>query len=92
MKITSSEAVYYVSLSMPLLLRIAYGAMWNVVIFLTGIFEKHKLLYSFQMTMKLEQSHGLVTQEELDFFIKGSITLVKSERVSPAKWITAHVS
>lgn len=36
----------------------------------TGIFEKHKLLYSFQMTVKLEQHAGNVSQQEVDFFIK----------------------
>ncbi|KAJ4435378.1 hypothetical protein ANN_17992 [Periplaneta americana] len=56
----------------------------------TGMFEKHKLLYSFQITMKLEQSRGVVLQEELDFFIKGSVSLVKSERQCPAKWITPN--
>lgn len=35
-----------------------------------GIFEKHKLLFSFQITVKLEQDRKNVTQEELDFFIK----------------------
>lgn len=35
-----------------------------------GIFEKHKLLFSFQITIKLEQDRKNVTQEELDFFIK----------------------
>ena len=63
--------------------------IWNV---LTGIFEKHKLLFSFQMTIKLQQSHGIVTQEEVDFFIKGSATSISSENVSPAPWITAQVS
>jgi len=36
----------------------------------TGIFEKHKLLFSFQITVKLEMDLGHVRQEELDFFIK----------------------
>ena len=36
----------------------------------TGIFEKHKLLFSFQITIKLEQDRGTVPQNELDFFIK----------------------
>lgn len=36
----------------------------------TGIFEKHKLLFSFQIAIKLEQDYGNVTQEEIDFFIK----------------------
>ena len=37
-----------------------------------GIFEMHKLLFSFQITIKLEQDEERVTQEELDFFIKVS--------------------
>ncbi|CAH1993535.1 unnamed protein product [Acanthoscelides obtectus] len=54
----------------------------------TGIFEKHKLLFSFQMTVKLEQNMGRVSQLELDFFIKGSVSLEKSTRECPAKWIS----
>ncbi|CRL07346.1 CLUMA_CG020322, isoform A [Clunio marinus] len=52
-----------------------------------GIFEKHKLLYSFQLTAKLQQSVGKLTQQEIDFFIKGSVTLEKSEKVCPVKWL-----
>jgi len=36
----------------------------------TGIFEKHKLLFSFQITLKLQMDAGNIRQEELDFFIK----------------------
>ncbi|CAL1543937.1 unnamed protein product, partial [Lymnaea stagnalis] len=36
----------------------------------TGIFEREKLLFSFQITLKLEQQQKNVQQEELDFFIK----------------------
>lgn len=54
----------------------------------TGIFEKHKLLFSFQMTMKLQQSDGKLKQIEIDFFIKGSVTLTKSEQKCPVPWIT----
>ncbi|CAG9821168.1 unnamed protein product [Phaedon cochleariae] len=56
----------------------------------TGIFEKHKLLYSFQMTAKLEQNERRISQAELDFFIKGSVSLEKSTRECPAKWMTAQ--
>ena len=38
----------------------------------TGIFEKHKLLYSFQITIKLEMDLGKISVEELDIFIKVS--------------------
>ena len=36
----------------------------------TGIFEKHKLLFSFEITLKLEMDSERIRQDELDFFIK----------------------
>ncbi|CAD6994119.1 unnamed protein product [Ceratitis capitata] len=54
----------------------------------TGFFERHKLLFSFQIATKLAKSGGNLTQAELDFFIKGAITLAKSERACPVKWLT----
>lgn len=62
------------------------------MIFLTGMLEEHKLLFSLHMAMEFEQRRGNLTQEEVDFFIKGSAGLTKSERASPAKWIHAQVS
>ncbi|XP_015836813.2 dynein axonemal heavy chain 10 [Tribolium castaneum] len=56
----------------------------------TGIFEVHKLLFSFQMTTKLQQNEQNVTQTELDFFIKGSVSLEKTTRENPTKFITAQ--
>jgi dynein heavy chain len=53
----------------------------------TGIFEKHKLLFSFDITIKLEQDRGNLTPDELDFFIKGNLSLEKSKRKKPANWI-----
>ncbi|CAH1099407.1 unnamed protein product, partial [Psylliodes chrysocephalus] len=53
----------------------------------TGIFEKHKLLYSFLMTYKLEQNEERISQAEIDFFIKGSVSLEKSDVECPATWI-----
>lgn len=38
-----------------------------------GLFERHKLLFSFNMTIKIEQAEGRAPQEELEFFIKGEI-------------------
>ena len=52
-----------------------------------GIFEKHKLLFSFQITIKLEQDEARVRQDELDFFIKGNVALEKSKRRRPHAWI-----
>jgi dynein heavy chain len=51
-----------------------------------GIFEKHKLLFSFQITIKLEQDRKNVQQEELDFFIKGNISLERAKRKKPFTW------
>ena len=39
------------------------------------------------MTIKLEQSEGNLPQEELYFFIKGNLSLEKSRRARPLKWI-----
>ncbi|KAJ3665402.1 hypothetical protein Zmor_000898 [Zophobas morio] len=54
----------------------------------TGIFEVHKLLFSFQMTTKLEQNAQHISQQELEFFIKGSVTLEKTPRENPTKFIS----
>ena len=56
----------------------------------TGIFEKHKLLFSFQMTMKLELSEGRVNQDQLNFFIKGNVSLEKSPKKNPTKWLSSQ--
>lgn len=54
----------------------------------TGIFEKHKLLFSLQMCTKLQLAEGKLKQTELDFFLKGSVALEKSLRKCPVRWIT----
>ncbi|NXF29028.1 DYH10 protein, partial [Nyctibius bracteatus] len=53
----------------------------------TGLFEKHKLLFSFNMTVRIEQGDGRVPQEELEFFLKGNISLEKSARKKPYAWL-----
>ncbi|KAF4798840.1 Dynein-1-alpha heavy chain, flagellar inner arm I1 complex [Turdus rufiventris] len=53
----------------------------------TGLFEKHKLLFSFNMTVKIEQAEGRVPQEEFEFFLKGNISLEKSARKKPYPWL-----
>ena len=39
------------------------------------------------MTIKLEQSEDQLPQDELDFFIKGNLSLEKSKRARPHMWI-----
>uniref|UniRef100_UPI0037E7F8F2 dynein axonemal heavy chain 10 n=1 Tax=Semicossyphus pulcher TaxID=241346 RepID=UPI0037E7F8F2 len=53
----------------------------------TGLFERHKLLFSFNMTIKIEQAEGKAPQEELEFFIKGNLSLEKSKRKKPCDWL-----
>eukprot|EP00069_Balaena_mysticetus_P013367 bmy_01484T0 len=53
-----------------------------------GLFERHKLLFSFNMTIKIEQAEERVPQEELDFFLKGNISLEKSKRKKPCAWLS----
>ncbi|XP_075882096.1 dynein axonemal heavy chain 10-like isoform X2 [Nelusetta ayraudi] len=53
----------------------------------TGLFERHKLLFSFNMTVKIEQAEARVPQEELDFFIKGNLSLEKSRQKKPCDWL-----
>ncbi|XP_077456872.1 dynein axonemal heavy chain 10-like [Stigmatopora argus] len=56
----------------------------------TGLFEKHKLLFSFNMTVKIEQAEGRVPQEELDFFIKGNLSMEKCTRKNTCTWLPDH--
>ncbi|XP_069071115.1 dynein axonemal heavy chain 10 [Pleurodeles waltl] len=53
----------------------------------TGLFEKHKLLLSFNMTIKIEQADNRVPQDELEFFLKGNISLEKSKWKKPCPWL-----
>ncbi|KAM0726763.1 Dynein axonemal heavy chain 10 [Formica fusca] len=52
-----------------------------------GIFERHKLLFSLQICVKIERNVGNVNQKQLDFFIKGSMSLEKSPQVNPTRWL-----
>jgi dynein heavy chain len=43
-----------------------------------GLFERHKILFSFQMTIKILQNLGKVSTEEYQFFLKGPQVLDRS--------------
>ena len=63
----------------------------------TGIFEKHKLMFSFQLTCILmegvkglspaENAMGTLYREELDFFLKGDVSLEAVKKKKPAEWL-----
>ncbi|XP_014219672.1 dynein heavy chain 10, axonemal [Copidosoma floridanum] len=55
----------------------------------TGLFERHKLLFSFQICTRIERDLGRVSQAELDFFIKGNVSLERSTRENPTDgWLS----
>jgi dynein heavy chain len=56
----------------------------------TGLFESHKLMFSFQMTIKLLQADEQVDYKELDFFLKGNISLEKPTKQNPFSWLSAQ--
>eukprot|EP00736_Rhodelphis_marinus_P009344 Rmarinus@m.3249 len=50
----------------------------------TSLFEKHKLMFSFWMTVKVLMGENKVNTTELDFFLKGNLSLEKSANTKPA--------
>ena len=49
-----------------------------------GLFERHKLLFSFQMCIKILQKEGKIPTEEYDFFLKGPVILERGlQRENP---------
>ena len=55
---------------------------------LTGLFERHKLMYSFHMSICIARENGNVDPDTLDFLLKGNISLEKSSVTNPfPKWL-----
>ena len=55
----------------------------------TGIFEKHKLMFSFQMTCSILEGDGALDRTELDFFLKGDVGLGAPADPKPYVWMSA---
>ena len=53
----------------------------------TGTFEKHKLLYSFLLTTQIEFDQQRLTSQQIDFFIKGNVSLDKPS-MPIVDWLT----
>jgi dynein heavy chain len=53
----------------------------------TGLFERHKLLYSFQLTCMILKRADTLDTNLLDFFIKGNLSLDKG-RPPPFPWLS----
>lgn len=54
----------------------------------TGLFERHKLMFSFQMTLKLLDLEGKVDHTEVNFLLKGDVSLEQASTAKPVKWMT----
>ncbi|WIA10356.1 hypothetical protein OEZ85_010548 [Tetradesmus obliquus] len=53
-----------------------------------GLFEKHKLMFSFQMAAKiLEAGPAPLDPQFLDFFLRGNLSLEKHPRRKPHDWL-----
>lgn len=52
-----------------------------------GIFEIHKLMFAFQMTIMIQDGEKLINHQELDFFLKGNTSLDEITRYKPYNWI-----
>jgi dynein heavy chain len=55
-----------------------------------GIFEKHKLMYSFQMVTMIMDGDSALNKVELDFFLKGNTSLDPVEQKKPASWLSEN--
>jgi dynein heavy chain len=56
----------------------------------TGIFEKHKLMFSFQMTCMIMDGKGTLVRQELDFFLKGDTSLEAAAQKNPYSWLSKN--
>ncbi|XP_066933177.1 dynein axonemal heavy chain 2-like [Clytia hemisphaerica] len=46
-----------------------------------GLFEKHKLLFSFQMCTKIMEASGKINMDEYNFFLRGGVVLDREEQM-----------
>lgn len=55
---------------------------------LSGLFESQRLIFAFHLTTMIMQHDGKLTEEELDFFLKGSNTLSEGQaKPNELSWI-----
>lgn len=53
-----------------------------------GIFERHKLLFSFKMTTMIMEGDDELIAAEFSFYMKGNPSLDKAKRKNPYDWIS----
>ncbi|GLH10276.1 Dynein heavy chain, cytoplasmic [Gryllus bimaculatus] len=55
-----------------------------------GVYQRHKILFSFQLTLTLEMNKKQVSKEQIKFFVWGNRSMAESIE-SPAEWITSQI-
>lgn len=53
-----------------------------------GLFERHKLLFSFKMTTMIMQGEDELIPAEFDFYVKGNSSLNPPKMAKPFGWIS----
>jgi len=54
-----------------------------------ALFEHHKLLFSFQMCVKIMEASGKINREEYQFFLKGGVVLDRENQMdNPCAWLS----
>ena len=53
-----------------------------------GIFERHKITFSLQMTLMIMDGEGELNHIELEFFLKGNTSLEEIARKKPYRWLS----
>merc|ERR1719446_1722264 len=54
----------------------------------TGLFQKHTLMYAFFLTLMIYTAENDVDAEELDFLLKGQVSLEKAAQKKPHDWLS----
>jgi dynein heavy chain len=55
----------------------------------TGIFERHKLMFSLQMCAMIMAAADQLDRTEFDFFLKGNVSLADPVHPVPAEWVSS---
>lgn len=57
-----------------------------------GLFERHKLLFSFHVATRLALTSGLIDYKSLQFFLQGSQSLTSHAKPKPQPWLSDKVN
>lgn len=56
----------------------------------TGIFERHKLMFAFSMTLRVLTANDAMQPAEVDFFLRGNVALTAPSEPNPLSWLSDH--